>query len=201
MIRLTLLCLERLVGVKAMVANLLLHAIADERFVRYESYHFRILRQKLPIGRYCDEELQAEIRAFACEAAWRFDPWQGTKFRAFLFKHVSHRCHQLWERSWRKKNYPTGGRWVRNETSWGREEPMDPADQGSAEGPPIEVKEILQALTPRSREVFASVAGTPELTRHTHSVKRLSSRTGHDKRAVRKMLREVRSKARDFANV
>lgn len=161
-------------------AQVHLHEIADGLYVRYEQKHFRILRGKLPIGVWSDEDLIAEIRSFACEAAHKFDPDLGYTFPAFLNRHLQQRCMQTWGRAWSPTHYPDGGRWVRNDTAWGvgtdPESHLTLTESAPSrlapEEEPIEMTEIIHKLSPEAQCAFRVLAADHTLIELAHELDR-----------------------------
>lgn len=209
---------EKKVGEHALRSQWLCYRVANDEYIHHENQHFRRLRSKLPCGIHSDEDLKAEIRRFAVEAAYRFDPSFGASFGTFLWKHVQTRCIQFHTSAWLKKNYPQNGEsgalWLKNMTSWGTEkradesedvfEHLDGHNQARVANPDysLDLKDILSNLTPESKAIFDKVAedmGLVMLAAKPTQHKKLSERIGVSKEKVQRMMEEVRHVAKDYA--
>jgi hypothetical protein len=185
--------LEEILGWKTVYRDWYLNRIANDEFIRYENHHFRALKKTLPMGRYEDEDIKLMIRAWACEAAHRYDPTANTKFCAFLYTHLMHRCKQAFATAWR--NYPENQKWLKNDTSWVFEGPP-------TEVPPIDVDEVMERLTPKSREVFGVLSKDEHLinlAKNPVNRYRIADRTGIPREVLDHMFEEVVIAGRDWA--
>jgi hypothetical protein len=200
--------LERNIGTAALRSQVLLHRIADDEFLGVEKRHWLRLRSTLPAGRYDDDDLLAEIRRFAVEAAHRFDPGHGGQatFSTFLWHHIQMRCVQLHTHAWLPKNYPQnetkGELWLKADSEWGDHNPgPDYTESSYTESASaktdytVETKDVLANLTPESEELFRRIAADlslVEMAAKPRNQKRLSDRLGVARAKVDRMMVEVR---------
>ena len=200
--------LENFIGWKALTANWLAHRVANDEFIRYEMLHFQRLRRSLPIGIYQDDDLLSEIRDYALEASANFDPVNGgASFKTFLYIHVQHRCIQFKNKAWRKKAYPSDGRWLMNETAYcadsfaesdeanGLDRLADRTYRGRLAKD--DVAKALSTLQPETADLFAKIASDGDLVKLVRLPKnrnRVAEALGVSRSELDCMVAEVKQK-------
>lgn len=153
----------------ALVRAELAERVANNEFKKSEGFFWTKLRASVPIGRYGDEDLMAEIRAWTLEAADRFDPDRACSFKTFLSHHLYMRSRSFVCLAWRK--YPKNGAWVLQESYLG-ENVLDGHEATNVNV----LSDISDRLTRESLDLFKQIASDPDAVKVVSQIAKTTAR-------------------------
>lgn len=204
---------RHLIGWRRVSAELYLERVATNEFIRLERKFAYDLFMRLPQnGFYTVDELTNEVRVWAVEACYRYDPGyrENNTFATFLYSHLTLRCMQYRDKAWSTTRYPDGGRWLFTESgaplqredrvgNRGSQERGDASIDTTVAAPdPAKTPDVVATLTPETQEVIRRISADEaliSLARSPHNRRRLSEKSGLANEAIERAFNEVRLRA------